>query len=135
MKSSMFDENLCQTIQEKGLQQMESGCLTEEQTMYHITKSSKLEHVLYDVRGPVVDEAARMEQEGTNVLKLNIGNPAPFGFKAPDEVIYDLRHQLTECEGYSDSKGLPTNGATTGPHLHLSIKKDGKAVNPLNYFS
>ena len=77
-----------------------------ETSMYQITKSSKLEHVLYDVRGPVVDEAARMEAEGTNVLKLNIGNPAPFGFKAPDEVIYDMRHQLTDCEGYSNSKGL-----------------------------
>lgn len=69
-------------------------------------KSTKLDNVLYDVRGPVVDEAARMESEGTQVLKLNIGNPAPFGFRTPDEVIYDMRSQLTECEGYSDSKGL-----------------------------
>lgn len=69
-------------------------------------KSSKLENVLYDVRGPVVDEAAKMEKSGTQVLKLNIGNPAPFGFKAPDEVIYDMQTQLTSCEGYSDSKGL-----------------------------
>lgn len=69
-------------------------------------KSTKLDNVLYDVRGPVVDEAARMEAKGTQVLKLNIGNPAPFGFRAPDEVIYDMQRQLTECEGYSDSKGL-----------------------------
>lgn len=69
-------------------------------------KSTKLNNVLYDVRGPVVDEAARMESEGMQVLKLNIGNPAPFGFRTPDEVIYDMRTQLTECEGYSDSKGL-----------------------------
>lgn len=69
-------------------------------------KSTKLNNVLYDVRGPVVEEAARMESEGTQVLKLNIGNPAPFGFRTPDEVIYDMRSQLTECEGYSDSKGL-----------------------------
>ena len=69
-------------------------------------KSSKLDNVLYDVRGPVVDEAARMEESGTHVLKLNIGNPAPFGFRTPDEVVYDMRQQLTECEGYSDSKGL-----------------------------
>lgn len=69
-------------------------------------KSTRMENVLYDVRGPVVDEAARMEKEGTAVLKLNIGNPAPFGFKAPDEVICDMRDQLTDCEGYSDSKGL-----------------------------
>ncbi|MBE6708603.1 MAG: aminotransferase class I/II-fold pyridoxal phosphate-dependent enzyme [Ruminococcaceae bacterium] len=69
-------------------------------------KSTKLANVLYDVRGPVVEEAARMESDGTQVLKLNIGNPAPFGFRTPDEVIYDMRCQLTECEGYSDSKGL-----------------------------
>ena len=69
-------------------------------------KSAKLDNVLYDVRGPVVDEAARMEENGTNVLKLNIGNPAPFGFRTPDEVIYDMSRQLTDCEGYSNSKGL-----------------------------
>lgn len=74
--------------------------------MRQFKKSLKLENVLYDVRGPVVEEAARMEETGTQVLKLNIGNPAPFGFRAPDEVIYDMRSQLTECEGYSDSKGL-----------------------------
>ena len=72
----------------------------------HFSKSSKLDNVLYDVRGPVVDEANRMERDGTNILKLNIGNPAPFGFRTPDEVIYDMRHQLTDCEGYSPSQGL-----------------------------
>ena len=77
-----------------------------DEGMRKFNKSTKLDHVLYDVRGPVVEEAARMEDEGTQVLKLNIGNPAPFGFRAPDEVIYDMRRQLTECEGYSDSKGL-----------------------------
>ncbi len=71
-----------------------------------INKSSKLDNVLYDVRGPVVDEAARMEARGLNILKLNIGNPAPFGFSTPDEVIMDMQHQLKECQGYSDSKGL-----------------------------
>lgn len=71
-----------------------------------ITKSTKLDNVLYDVRGPVAEEAARMEAAGTQILKLNIGNPAPFGFRTPDEVIYDMRAQLTDCEGYSDSKGL-----------------------------
>ena len=74
--------------------------------MKEIKKSSKLDYVLYDVRGPVVDETARMEENGTNVLKLNIGNPAPFGFRTPDEVIYDMQRQLTECEGYSAAKGL-----------------------------
>ena len=75
-------------------------------TMREFKKSAKLDNVLYDVRGPVVEEAGRMEEAGTHVLKLNIGNPAPFGFRTPDEVIYDMRQQLTECEGYSDAKGL-----------------------------
>ena len=74
--------------------------------MREFKKSSKLDNVLYDVRGPVVEEAARMEAAGTHVLKLNIGNPAPFGFRTPDEVVHDMASQLTECEGYSDSKGL-----------------------------
>lgn len=74
--------------------------------MRKFSKSTKLDNVLYDVRGPVVDEAARMERAGTQVLKLNIGNPAPFGFRTPDEIIYDMSSQLTECEGYSDAKGL-----------------------------
>lgn len=74
--------------------------------MREFKKSSKLDNVLYDVRGPVVDEAARMEAEGTRILKLNIGNPAPFGFSTPDEVIYDMRQQLVDCQGYSDAKGL-----------------------------
>lgn len=70
------------------------------------SKSSKLDNVLYDVRGPVVDEAARLESEGAHILKLNIGNPAPFGFRTPVEVIQDMREQLPDCEGYSDSRGL-----------------------------
>ena len=70
------------------------------------TKSNKLDNVLYDVRGPVVDEAARMEENGLHVLKLNIGNPAPFGFRAPDEVVTDMRDAIVHCEGYSDSRGL-----------------------------
>ncbi len=74
--------------------------------MREFGKSTKLDNVLYDVRGPVVDEAMRMERAGTHILKLNIGNPAPFGFRTPDEVIYDMSQQLTECQGYSDSKGL-----------------------------
>ncbi|MBQ3106078.1 MAG: aminotransferase class I/II-fold pyridoxal phosphate-dependent enzyme [Eggerthellaceae bacterium] len=74
--------------------------------MRQFSKSSKLDNVLYDVRGPVVDEAARMEAAGTQILKLNIGNPAPFGFRTPDEVVHDMARQLADCEGYSDSKGL-----------------------------
>ncbi len=71
-----------------------------------IAKSSKLENVLYDVRGPVLDEAMRMERSGKHILKLNIGNPAPFGFRTPDEIVEDMRSQLPECEGYSDSRGI-----------------------------
>ncbi len=69
-------------------------------------KSSKLENVLYDVRGPVVDEANRMEEQGMSVLKLNIGNPAPFGFRAPEEVIQDMRDNIVNSQGYSDSRGI-----------------------------
>lgn len=73
--------------------------------MRSFSKSSKLDNVLYDVRGPVVDEAARMEEAGLQVLKLNIGNPAPFGFSAPDEVILDMRDSIVNSQGYSDSRG------------------------------
>ena len=69
-------------------------------------KANKLDHVLYDVRGPVVDEAARMEDEGMKILKLNIGNPAPFGFTAPEEVLLDIRHNIADSQGYSDSRGI-----------------------------
>ena len=71
-------------------------------------KSTKLDNVCYDIRGPVMDEAVRMESEGQRILKLNIGNPAPFGFTAPDEVIRDMMYNLRECEGYSESKGIFT---------------------------
>ena len=74
--------------------------------MRTFAKANKLENVLYDVRGPVVDEAARMEEMGKKILKLNIGNPAPFGFHAPEEVIQDMRNNLVESEGYSDSRGI-----------------------------
>ena len=69
-------------------------------------QSAKLDNVCYDIRGPVMDEAMRMEARGAKILKLNIGNPAPFGFSAPDEVILDLIYNLRNCEGYSDSQGL-----------------------------
>jgi len=74
--------------------------------MKKFEKSTKLDNVLYDVRGPVVDEASRMEEQGMNILKLNIGNPAPFGFDAPEEVILDMRQSLRNCQGYSDSRGI-----------------------------
>ena len=74
--------------------------------MRKFEKSSKLDNVCYDIRGPVMDEANRMVAEGVNVLKLNIGNPAPHGLMAPDEVVRDMSYNLRDTEGYSDSKGL-----------------------------
>jgi alanine-synthesizing transaminase len=71
-----------------------------------IKKSSKLDNVLYDIRGPVLDEARRLEEEGYRVIKLNTGNPAPFGLFAPDEVIHDMIMNLPDTQGYCDSKGL-----------------------------
>lgn len=69
-------------------------------------KSSKLDNVCYDVRGPVVDEANRMIANNMDILKLNIGNPAPFGFDAPEEIIQDMAYNLRASQGYSDSKGI-----------------------------
>ena len=71
-----------------------------------IGKTKKLENVAYDVRGPVVNEADRMIEQGIKIMKLNIGNPAPFGFEAPNEVVKDMMANLGQSEGYSDSKGI-----------------------------
>src|SRR3954462_9982197 len=59
-----------------------------------LRQSDKLAHVAYDVRGPVLDEAMRLEAEGHRILRLNLGNPAPFGFEAPDEIVADMARQL-----------------------------------------
>lgn len=74
--------------------------------MQRIKKSHKLEGVCYDIRGPVLDHAMRLEEEGHRILKLNIGNPAPFGFDAPDEMIADVIHNIRAAQGYTDSRGL-----------------------------
>ncbi|OJG10357.1 alanine-synthesizing transaminase AlaT [Enterococcus asini] len=74
--------------------------------MRQYEKSQKLEGVSYDVRGPVLEEAERMQEEGISILKLNTGNPAPFGFEAPNEIIRDLILNVRESEGYSESKGI-----------------------------
>jgi alanine-synthesizing transaminase len=71
-----------------------------------VAKSSKLNDVCYDIRGPILREAKRLEEEGYRILKLNIGNPAPFGFDAPDEIIHDIVVNLRHAQGYCDSKGL-----------------------------
>ena len=110
-KSSIFEAEIISDIN-KNIQTTSAATISrnisnkEGKKMREFKKSSKLDNVLYDVRGPVVDEATRMEEAGTHVLKLNIGNPAPFGFRTPDEVIYDMRQQLTDCEGYSNAMGL-----------------------------
>lgn len=74
--------------------------------MDNVHKSNKLHNVCYDIRGPVHDEARRLEEEGHRILKLNIGNPAPFGFEAPDEIVRDVIHNLPQSQGYCESKGL-----------------------------
>lgn len=74
--------------------------------MREIRKSHKLDSVCYEIRGPILRESKRLEEEGHRILKLNIGNPAPFGFDAPDELIQDVIRNLPQAQGYSDSKGL-----------------------------
>ena len=74
--------------------------------MEKFPKSSKLDHVCYDIRGPVHKKALQLEEEGHKILKLNIGNPAPFGFEAPDEILVDVIRNLPTAQGYCDSKGL-----------------------------
>ena len=74
--------------------------------MRPIVQSQKLQHVRYDVRGPILVEAQRLEAEGHKILKLNIGNPAPFGFEAPEAIVADRVHNLPDAQGYSDSRGI-----------------------------
>lgn len=74
--------------------------------MNSIEMSHKLDNVCYDIRGPVLKQAQKLEDEGQRILKLNIGNPAPFGFEAPEEVLMDVIKNLPQSQGYCDSKGL-----------------------------
>lgn len=74
--------------------------------MKEIHKSHKLDEVCYEIRGPIMDEATRLEEEGFQVIKLNTGNPALFGFNAPDEIIHDMIMNLSQAQGYSQSKGI-----------------------------
>ncbi|MEY4366584.1 MAG: hypothetical protein RLZZ305_1928 [Actinomycetota bacterium] len=71
-----------------------------------IKQSAKLENVLYDIRGPVLEEAKRLEDQGHRIMKLNIGNPHPFGFEAPPEILVDVIRHLPQAQGYSDSQGV-----------------------------
>lgn len=74
--------------------------------MRRITQAKKLSNVRYDVRGPILQEAQRMEAQGHRILKLNIGNPAPFGFEAPEAILQDVVYHLPKSQGYSDSQGI-----------------------------
>jgi alanine-synthesizing transaminase len=74
--------------------------------MHLFQKSHKLDDVCYDIRGPILHEANRLEEEGHKIFKLNIGNPAPFGFDTPEEILQDIIHNLPDAQGYADSKGL-----------------------------
>ena len=74
--------------------------------MQPVLKSAKLLNVCYDIRGPVLARAKQMEDEGQRITKLNIGNPAPFGFLAPEELVQDVIRNLPDASGYCDSKGL-----------------------------
>ena len=74
--------------------------------MRRIVQSKKLQNVRYDVRGPILEEAERLEAQGHKILKLNIGNPAPFGFEAPEAIVADMVHHLPIAQGYSDSRGI-----------------------------
>ncbi len=98
--------------------------------MKNIEKSKKLENVCYDIRGPVFDEAKRLEEEGHRILKLNIGNPAPFGFEAPDEILQDVILNLPKAQGYSDSKGLFSARKAIMQYCQ-QIKIDGVEINDI----
>jgi len=74
--------------------------------MSTINRSNKLANVYYDIRGPILEKANQMEEAGERILKLNIGNPAPFGFEAPDDILKDVIHQLPSAQGYSDAQGI-----------------------------
>ncbi|MGM8884656.1 aminotransferase class I/II-fold pyridoxal phosphate-dependent enzyme [Psychrobacter sp. 1U2] len=92
------DQN--KTPQDKRLQDK------EETTMTELKKSEKLQNVCYDIRGPLLKTANKMEAEGQRILKLNVGNPAPFGLEAPHEILRDVAMNLPEATGYSDSQGI-----------------------------
>jgi len=98
--------------------------------MKPILKSKKLEGVCYDIRGPVLEEAYRMEEAGQRILKLNIGNPAPFGLLAPDEILKDVVYNLPNAEGYSESKGMfPARKAVMHETQRLGIQ--GVQINDI----
>lgn len=127
--SSLEDRKNVETVAERGISQAELGSfssveikpivislsdaslqnlepLRTQPKMKQIKKSSKLDNVLYDIRGPIMDKAKQMEAEGRRLIKLNIGNLAVFGFDPPEEVMRDMIYNLPNSAGYSDSKGM-----------------------------
>jgi len=78
----------------------------QEPSLNPIAKSSKLANVAYDIRGPVLEKAREMEEEGHKIIKLNIGNVAAFGLEPPDEIVQDMMRNIPHAAGYTDSKGL-----------------------------
>ena len=100
--------------------------------MKFFNKSEKLDTVCYDIRGPVMDEAYRMSADGLDILKLNIGNPAPFGFRTPDEIIKEMSSHLVDSEGYSDSKGLISAREAIAAYCE---KKEIPGVNVENIYT
>lgn len=96
---------------------------TQQQTNTRpITQSRKLTGVRYDVRGPILEEAERLERAGETILKLNIGNPAPFGFEAPPAIVEELRRALPLAQGYSDSRGIiPAREAVAARYREVGV--------------
>lgn len=95
--------------------------------MKKITKSNKLNGICYDVRGPVLDAAGELEKQGARVLKLNIGNPAAFGFSGPDEILNAVRDGLENSQGYSESKGIVQAREAVAQHY---LEKGLQGVTP-----
>lgn len=91
-----------------------------------LKKSAKLDNVCYDIRGPVLARAREMEEDGQRIIKLNIGNPAPFGFEAPEEILQDVIHNMDIASGYTDSKGLFSARKAI---MHYTQKKKIKDVS------
>jgi alanine-synthesizing transaminase len=87
--------------------------------MRAVHQSHKLQNVCYEIRGPVLAEAKRLEEEGHRILKLNIGNPAPFGFEAPEDILVDVIQELPTAQGYSDSKGILSARRAVAQHYEL----------------
>lgn len=96
-----------------------------------ITQSSKLAGVRYDVRGPILQEAERLERAGERILRLNIGNPAPFGFEAPPEIVEAVQRALPNAQGYSDSRGIASAREAVAAHYSALGVADVDATDVL----